>query len=100
MENFKYTDGSEKQNAWAEKIAAEWMAIFDMEITNQKLRPESDGMEKYIEILESNRVKLVTGFKKITAKQLIDMFVAKRCPIDQMIEQSRRQYKKSQSQGV
>lgn len=95
MEKFEYTytDGSEKQNAWAGKIASEWMARFDNEIENQKLRPESDGMSEYIKILEKNRIKLIHGFKKITAKNLIDLKVAKRSPVDQMIEQSRREYK-------
>ena len=93
MTKFKFTDGSEKQNAWAEKIAADMMAEFDKEIENQKLRPESDGMAKYIEILEANRNKLVAGFTKIAAKQLIDMFVAKRSPINAMIQQSQKEYK-------
>lgn len=93
MEKFEYTDGSEKQNAWAEKIASEWMEQFDSEIQNQKLRPESDGMSEYINILEQNRTKLVNGFKKITAKTLIDLYVAKRSPINQMIEQSRQAYR-------
>lgn len=96
MEKFEYKDGSDKQNAWAEKIASDMMAEFDKEIENQKLRPESDGMAKYIEILEANRNKLVAGFTKITAKQLIDIFTAKRSPINQMIEQSRKEYKAMQ----
>jgi len=93
MEVFKYTDGSEKQNAWASSIASEWIAQFDSEIDNQKLRPESDGMAEYIKILEQNRTKLVNGFQKITAKNLIDLKVAKRSPIVAMIEQSRNEYK-------
>lgn len=92
METFEYTDGSEKQNAWASKIAQEAMAKYNLEIHNQELRPSSDGMSKYIEILKGNRKKLVAGFGKITARQLIDMFVAKRIPIDAMIEQSRKEY--------
>lgn len=93
MEKFEYTDGSEKQNAWAGKIAAEWIGQFDREIENQKMRPESDGMTKYIEILEENRKKLVAGFQKITAKGLIDLYVAKRNPINAMIDQSTKEYK-------
>lgn len=92
MEQFTYTDGSEKQNQWAAKIAAEWMSEYDTEIVNQRAREESDGMKKYIDILLLNRQKLVAGFEKITAKQLIDMYVAKRSPINAMIEQSRKQF--------
>ena len=92
MEKFTYTDGSEKQNQWAAKIAAAWMSEYDTEIANQKAREESDGMQRYIDILLANRQKLVAGFENITAKQLIDMHVAKRSPINAMIEQSRKQF--------
>ena len=92
MEQFNYTDGSEKQNQWAAKIASAWMQEYDREIENQKARQESDGMQEYIDILLANRQKLVAGFEKITAKQLIDMYVAKRSPINAMIEQLRKQF--------
>jgi phage terminase Nu1 subunit (DNA packaging protein) len=92
MEKFTYTDGSEKQNQWAAKIAAAWMSEYDTEIENQKARQESDGMQRYINILLANRKKLVSGFENITAKQLIDMHVAKRNVASAMIDQSRNQF--------
>jgi len=94
MEKFEYKDGSQKQNEWASKIAAAWMSEYDTEISNQRAREESDGMGEYIAILEDNRNKLVSGFEKITAKKLIDLYVAKRSPINAMIDQSRKQFAK------
>lgn len=93
MKKFEYKDGSQKQNEWASSIASEWMAEYDQEIANNKLRPESDGMGEYISILEDNRKKLLAGFEKITAKALIEMYVAKRNVASVMIDQSRKQYK-------
>ena len=92
MSNLNITGGSEKQNAWATKIANDWMAEYDWDLNNQKLRPESDGMADYIKILEENRIKLLNGFEKITAKVVIDMFVAKRNVAKAMLSQSLKEY--------
>lgn len=91
MSNIQITGGSEKQNNWATKIAQDWISKLDAEIENQKARPESDGMSKYVAILEKNREEMIANFAKVTAKQIIYLFTAKRDIAQAMIEKSRKE---------
>ncbi len=71
------TGGSDKQNAWATQIASDQLAILDREIDNTIARADS-SLDWYLTALRERRDLLVTGFGKISAKQLIDLHVAQR----------------------
>jgi len=90
MEAVQITGGSEKQNAWASKIADEWMAKVDTEIANQQARPASDNMAAYIGRLIEARASFAAGLPKAPAKKIIDMYVAKIDPTMVLIENARK----------
>lgn len=91
MTTVQISGGSEKQNAWATKIVAEWMATVNTEIANQQARPESDNMASYISRLVAARDNFAAGLPKATAKQIIDMHVAKIDPTRVLIDNARSQ---------
>ena len=90
MSNIQITGGSEKQNAWASKIAQEWLEKMDYEISNVAERQDLETVQWYYDNLLIARQKLIDGLEKIGAKQLIDMYVAKRTPVEALIEQARK----------
>jgi phage terminase Nu1 subunit (DNA packaging protein) len=81
--------GSEKQNAWGQRIAEQWIADLDAEIATTAGRAEADGLVSYLAALRAKRVELLTGFGRATAKQLIDLHVAKRNPVTALIKAAR-----------
>jgi hypothetical protein len=83
-------NGSEKQNAWAKQIADRWLAELDSEIETTASRPEGDGLATYLAALRSKRAELLAGFERATAKQLIDLQVAKRSPVIALIQAARK----------
>lgn len=89
MENM-IKGGSEKQNAWANKIAEEWMTELIGEIKNTEMRHDLDTVRWYLDNLVTAKQKLAEGFLKIDAKALIDMYVAKRSPVQALIAQARK----------
>ena len=89
MEQITVSGGSEKQNAWASEIATNWLSELDVEIANTTARPESDDVQWYADKLLAARKNLIDGFSKIGAKQVIDLFVAKRSPIRAIISKAR-----------
>ncbi len=89
MEQITVSGGSEKQNAWASKIATDWLSELDAEIANTTARPESDNVQWYADKLLAARKNLIDGFAKTSAKQVIDLFVAKRSPVRLIISQAR-----------
>ena len=90
METVNIKGGSEKQNAWANKIAQEWLSEMDTEIKNVELRHDVETVQWYLDNLYVAKQKLLGGFEKIDAKALIDMYVAKRTPVKALIEQARK----------
>lgn len=88
--------GSDKQNAWASQIATDWISELDAEIAGTTARPASDNVQWYADRLLAARTTLIDGLAKITAKQVIDLFVAKRSPVRAIISNA-RQHKGSQS---
>lgn len=83
------TGGSEKQNAWATQIAADWIAEINREIENNSARPESDNVSWYTEKLEASKSVFIAGLKKITSKQVIDLHTASRNPVSALIAKAR-----------
>lgn len=82
--------GTEKQNAWASSIANQWLAEVDKEIATVALRQAAgDGLVKYAEDLQTARKNLLEGFAKITAKQVIDLHVAKINMADKLLNRAR-----------
>ena len=72
------TGGSDKQNAWASSIATQWLAEVDKEIATVALRQAAgDGLVKYAADLQLARQQLLDGCSKASAKQIIDLHVAK-----------------------
>lgn len=90
METINIKGGSEKQNDWANKIAKEWLEKMDYEIRNTELRHDLETVRWYLDNLYIAKQKLVTGLCKISAKELIDMHVAKKSPVNALIEQARK----------
>jgi len=87
--DIQITGGSEKQNAWATKIAEEQIQRVDAEISNTVMRADT-SLDWYLADLRARRATLELGFSKITAKQLIDLHVAGRANLaDALIAQSR-----------
>ena len=70
------TGGSEKQNAWASSIASKWLGKLDQYIADQIAR-DDDLLEEYVAKLQTSRTTMVAGFSKVTAKQIIDMYMTK-----------------------
>lgn len=89
MEQVTVSGGSEKQNSWASKIATDWLSELDTEIANTIARPESDNVQWYADKLIAARKSLIEGFSNIGAKQVIDLFVAKRSPVRIIISKAR-----------
>jgi len=91
MDNIIISGGSEKQIAWAKRIAAEWLSELDTEIANVTARlPYGDAVEPYLAALRAKREGLVAGLGKATAKQVIDLRVAKRNPVPGLIRAARQ----------
>jgi hypothetical protein len=88
MAAIQINGGSDKQNAWASKIAADWLAVLDTEISNTVLRQDA-SLAWYADNLQASRNSLLAGFAKITAKQVIDMHTAKRSPVPSLINKAR-----------
>ena len=84
------TGGSEKQNIWASEIAAAWIKELSAEIELTAIRPD---LSAYLAILEQKRNGMIAGFAKVTAKQVIDLYTAKRNAAKAMIEQARKEYR-------
>jgi len=93
METVNIKGGSEKQNAWANKIAQEWLSEMNSEIENVELRQDVETVKWFLDNLYVAKQKLLGGFEKIDAKALIDMYVAKRTPVKALIEQARKEKK-------
>jgi hypothetical protein len=81
--------GTEKQNAWATKIAQEWVSHLDNEISNAAARPISDNVQWYADNLIAAKGHFIEGLGKAAAKQVIDLYVAKRNPVTALINQAR-----------
>ena len=88
METVNIKGGSEKQNAWANKIAQEWLSEMNSEIKNVELRHDVETVQWYLDNLYVAKQKLLGGFEKIDAKTLIDMHVAKRSPVPLLVAQA------------
>lgn len=88
MATIQINGGSEKQNAWASKIASDWLAVLDAEISNTELR-QDQSLAWYADNLQASRNSLLSGFAKVTAKQVIDMHTAKISPVRSLIEKAR-----------
>jgi hypothetical protein len=88
MAAIQINGGSEKQNAWASKIASDWLAVLDAEINNIELR-QDQSLAWYADNLQASRNSLMSGFAKVTAKQVIDMHTAKISPVRSLIEKAR-----------
>lgn len=76
------TNGSEKQNEWATRIAQREVSIMSAEIEATKGR---EGLEWYADALDAAMAKLVAGFSKIKAADLIAMEQAKNANIAKML---------------
>ena len=88
METVNIKGGSEKQNAWANKIAQEWLSEMNSEIENVELRQDVETVKWFLDNLYVAKQKLLGGFEKIDAKTLIDMHVAKRSPVPLLVAQA------------
>lgn len=82
------TGGSDKQNAWASKIASQWLSELDTEIANTALRNDP-AFGWYADRLQQARAALLSGFGKLTAKQAIDMYTGKISPVRALIAKAR-----------
>ena len=88
-ESANITGGSEKQNAYATSIANGWLKQLDAEINNTIARmngDKSDALQWYLDNLEGYREKIMAGFGKMTAKQLLDVHAAKMNPATQALK--------------
>jgi hypothetical protein len=88
MATIQINGGSEKQNAWASKIASDWLAQIDYEINNLTARNDA-ALGWFMDNLQAARAKALEAFGKITAKQVIDLHQAARNPIKPMIDKAR-----------
>ena len=70
------TGGSEKQNTWASSIATRWLVKLDQYIADQVARDDA-LLDEYVAKLQNARQTMVAGFSKVTAKQIIDMYMTK-----------------------
>lgn len=86
----KITTGSEKQIAWASEIASKWLAKLDQYIEDQIGRND-DLLRGYIEALKNARQTMVAGFAKVTAKQIIDIYMSKVDLAEAVIAKAKKQ---------
>jgi hypothetical protein len=88
MATIQISGGSEKQNAWASKIASDWLAQLDYEINNLAARNDA-ALGWLMDNFQAARAKALEAFGKITAKQVIDLHTSARNPIKSMIAKAR-----------
>lgn len=85
--------GTEKQVAWANRIAATQLGLVDVEIERNEARLKSTGeawIEGYLADLRARRATLVAGFETLGAKKVIDLHVAGRANLaDELIARAR-----------
>jgi len=99
MENIAIiTNGSDRQNSWAQDIANNWMRLIDAEIEQTTLRVDCDRREgkdypvvvRYLDTLRDYRNRAVAQLAKMTAKQIIDRYTAKQMLNDYVITTARK----------
>lgn len=69
------TNGSDKQNVWAQEIADSWIRKIDREIEANDFREPGSKYYHIKAILADYRGKAIDKLATMTSKQIIDMYV-------------------------
>ena len=95
MTTFNITGGSEKQNKWASDIANKWISEIDEEIARIANHTYADTLTVYADLLQVAKANFLAGMEKITAKQIIEVEVAKRNIAKSLIAQALKKFEES-----
>lgn len=89
MSTVNITGGSEKQNSWATDIANTWISKVDAEIdiANRRIA-DGEKLEWYLSALEAGKSAFINGLPKASAKQIIDLYMAKIDPTATIIKKA------------